>query len=313
MHKKIIYIVLFGLLCNPFIVFSQDSLRVSSNKIEEQQLKFQDYFFKALAQKAIENYKGAIQNLELCNEIKPNTISVLFEMSKNYAFMNRQIEAITYGKEALNIAPKNRWILEHLITVYSSIKDFDNAISLQEELVKKYPKQNEKLVYLYLKSGSLKKANTLLLKMEANNTLTPNLKQFKNLGLTKIIKKEVKKKASLKRLISDFESNKNFEILGKILTLVKDSNNELLLKYSSLGVALFPAQAVVYVMYAKGLNVKKDFSKALEQLQNGIDFVIDNPKLEALFYDEFAISYEGLGNKKEAIKSKKKALELRNK
>ena len=93
--------------------------------------------------------------------------------------------------------------------------------------------------------------------------------------------------------------------------MTSNKNTNVLLSYSNVGLELFPAQAFVYLMNGKALNQNKDFKKAIEQLTNGIDFVIDDTTLEADFYDELAKSYNGLGNSKEAIKNKNKALALR--
>ena len=312
MYKKSVYLVLIGFLWTSTVVFSQDSIPVASNVNEQKLLKFQQHFFKALAQKAIENYQIAIESLELCNEIKPNEVSVLFELSKNHFHLHQYIEAIAYAKQAIQLDKENNWILKHLVKVYGITRNFDEAIKIQEQLAKKSPKENEQLVYLYVQNGKIKKAKELLLKMESNQTLNSNLRRFKKrFSNNTHIKKSVIEKKTLNGLISDFETNKSFKILRKILTLTSVNDNELFLKYSTLGVALFPAQAIVYLMNAKALNKEQRFSKALEQLQNGIDFVIDNIELEARFYEELAVSYQGVGNEKEAIKSKKKALELR--
>ena len=314
MYKKSIYLVLIGFLWTSSVVFSQDSIPIVSNVNEQKLLKFQQHFFKALAQKAIENYQIAIESLELCNEIQPNEVSVLFELSKNYFHLHQYIEAIAYAKQAVQLDKENNWILEHLVKVYRITRNFDEAIKIQEQLVKKSPKWNEQLVYLYVQNGNVQKAKELLQKMESNQTLNSNLRRFKKrFSNHSHIKKSVKIKKTLDGLISDFETNKNFETLRKIFALTSVNDNKLLLKYSTMGVALFPAQAIVYLMYAKALNKEQRFSKALEQLQNGIDFVIDNKELEARFYEELAASYDGLGNEKEAIKNKKKALELRKK
>ena len=313
MHKKRIYLVLIGLLFTNFVVCSQDSIPVQTNVKEKMILQFQEHFFKALAQKAIENYQIAIQSLEFCNELNPNDISVLFELSKNHFQLNQRIEAIAYAKQAIKIDPENHWVLVHLVKVYKTDRNFEKAINIQKKLVKKFPKGNEQLVYLYFQNRDYKKANALILKMEANNTLPSSLKQLKGRFPNPKVKKPIKKKATLNILISDFETYKKFEILEAILKMVRKSDNEMLLKFSTIGVDLFPAQAIVYLMNSEALNKKRRFAKALEQLRNGIDFVIDNKELEASFYEQIAISYEGLGNLKAAIKNKKKALELRKK
>jgi len=313
MNRRIVYLILVGFLCNPFNSFSQDSIPIKPDLNETNFLKFQDHFFKALAQKSIYNYRVAVTNLEKCNELKPNDISVLFELSKNYLMMKRFLEAEEYAKQALTLEPENYWVLEHLSKVYIASRNIKKAILIHEKIAQQNSKEREMLVYLYFQNNELEKSKELLLVLEKENQLTTNLIHFrKQFIVSKSVKKTTKVK-SLQELIKEFEANKSFESLYKILTLSANSNTNILLSYSEVGLALFPAQAFVYLMNAKALNQKQNFKKAIEQLTNGLDFVIDNKKLEADFYDEKAISYKGLGNDKEAIKNKNKALALRKK
>ncbi|MFN0728546.1 tetratricopeptide repeat protein [Polaribacter gochangensis] len=305
------FLLLF--LWNPIAGFSQDSIPISPNLKEENFLKFQDHFFKALAQKAIYNYRVAIENLEKCNELKPNDISVLFELSKNYLMMKRFLEAEQYALQALKIEPKNYWVLEHLGKIYLASSNIKSAIVIQEKIVKINPKGREKLVYLYFQNNQLEKAKILLNDLEKTNQLTPGLIHLRKEFVKSTVATKIEKVKGLPEFIKEFESDKSFEALYKILTLSANTNTNVLLSYSQIGLELFPAQAFVYLMNAKALNQSNNFEKAIEQLSNGIDFVIDDHNLEADFYEELAISYGKLGNKKEAIKNKNKALALRKK
>lgn len=313
MLKKIVCIVFITFTCNPFAVFSQDSIPISLNKTEEKGLAFQEHFFKALAQKAIFNYRIAIQELEKCNELKVNDVSVLFELSKNYFHINKYIESIAYGKQALKVTPDNVWLLEHLVKVYIKEKNFNEAIKIQEKLTERNPKNGEQLVYFYFQNRQYDEAKLAIQELKSKGLMNQNLTRL-NQRFVKVTptKKDINNE-SLSELILSFEKNKTFKYLHKILTLTAESNNQLLLKYSTLGADLFPAQPIVYLMKGKALNKSKAFDKAIDSLQNGIDFVIDNRELEAQFYEQLEISYRGLGNAKEAIKSKKRALELRKK
>ena len=132
MCKKSIYFIIIGFLFTSSAVFSQDSIPAQTNVKEKKLLQFQEYFFKALAQKAIENYQIAIQNLELCNEMSPNDISVLFELSKNHFQLNQRIEAIAYAKQAIKIDSENHWVLEHIVKVYKKDRNFKEAIKIQK-------------------------------------------------------------------------------------------------------------------------------------------------------------------------------------
>jgi predicted Zn-dependent protease len=311
MKRRIVYLILVGFLYNPFIGLSQDSIPIASNSKEENFLKFQDHFFKALAQKSIYNYRVAIRNLEKCNQLKPNDVSVLFELSKNYLMLKKFFEAEEFAIQALVIEPENYWILEHLSKLYIASRAIKKAIPIQEKIAKQNPKEKEKLVYLYYQNNQLDKTKVLIAELEKTKQITPELLNFKKRFIKKaIVKKEIGVK-KLPALIKEFEKNKSFESLYKILTLTSNKNTNVLLSYSNVGLELFPAQAFVYLMNGKALNQNKDFKKAIEQLTNGIDFVIDDTTLEADFYDELAKSYNGLGNSKEAIKNKNKALALR--
>ena len=129
MKRRIISLILVGLIYNPFTGFSQDSIPKTSNLKEESFLKFQDYFFKALAQKSIYNYRVAIQNLEKCNSLKPKDVSVLFELSKNFLALKKNIEAEEFALQALVIEPTNYWILKHLSKVYITSRNIKKSTS----------------------------------------------------------------------------------------------------------------------------------------------------------------------------------------
>ncbi len=305
------FLLLF--LWNPTVGFSQDSIPVSPNLKEQNFLKFQDHFFKALAQKSIYNYRIAIQNLEKCNELKPNDVSVLFELSKNYLMMKKFLEAELYAQQALKIDANNYWILQHLSSVYLSSHNIKKAVDVQEKLVKINLNERGKLVFLYFQNNQIEKGKKLLAVLEKANQLTPNLLHLKKEFVKSTVSTKIDKVKGLEEVIEDFESNKSYKSLYKILTLSANSNSNVLLSYSQIGLELFPAQAFVYLMNAKALNQNNNFKKALEKLLNGIDFVIDDKNLEADFYDEMAKCYSGLGNKSEAIKNKNKALALRKK
>mgnify|MGYP005989805687 CR=1 FL=1 len=313
MKKSMLFLVVVGFLQNPFMGFSQDSIPNSSNLKEGNFLKFQDHFFKALAQKSIYNYRVAIQNLEKCNELKPNDISVFFELSKNYLMLKKFFEAEEFALQALAIEPNNYWVLRHLSRLYVASSNIRKAIPIQEKLAAINQKESEKLVYLYFQNNQREKATGLLSALEQRQLLTPGLVRFKNRFLKAKTKTASEKTKGLAELIQEFEVNKSYQSLYKTLTLSAKTNTKILLTYSEIGLELFPAQAFVYLMNAKAHNKNNNYKKALDQLLNGIDFVVDDTKLAADFYDEIAKSYTGLGNKPAAIKNKNKALELRKK
>jgi len=310
MQKRKVYLVLLGILLLPFFVFSQQKkvLKSPLDK-EEKLLKFQEFFFKALSEKSIDHYQNAIQNLENCNEILPNNKAVLFELSKNYLSLNKTLEAAEYAKQALKDDSENQWILIHLIKIYKRDRNFDKAIEVAKLLIKKHPKKREQLVFLYLQNQNYKKAKKLLLTMENEQVLSSRLKRIKN-SLDRFSDKKQPKKTVEKEGFSNleeaFNKQKTFSSLKKLLLFLENQQSPLLLKYSKEGLSLFPAQPYVYLMNGKALNQQEKYDKALESLQNGIDFVIDNSKLTQKFYREMLTAYKGLGKMKEVEKIKKR-------
>ena len=78
---------------------------------------------------------------------------------------------------------------------------------------------------------------------------------------------------------------------------------------SSEGLSLFPAQPFVYYSNGLALNAKKRYKEALESLENALDYILDeNKQLQQQIFRQMAISYQGLGDVKNANKYKNKAL-----
>ena len=102
----------------------------------------------------------------------------------------------------------------------------------------------------------------------------------------------------------------SYAALKRVLERSKE-NTAQLLKYSGEGILLFPAQPFVYLMHGEALNSKKQYSKALEILKSGLDFVFEG-SVAVLFYKELAISYQGLGDENAAKKYREKSKKIKN-
>lgn len=314
MNKRIVILVLLGLLCHPFIAISQDSIPATKDVSEEKELTFQQFFFKALSEKSITHYDKAIENLERCNEILPNNISVLFEFSKNYLLLNKTFEAKIYIEKALVQKPEDIWMLSHLVSILKKERDFKSAVKIQQKIIKLDPTKKEELVYLYLQDRDYKGAMDLMNSLELEGGLSRSLRNLKS-SLAKRKPNLAKKKqpSDLNGLIDRFKNDpSSFEILQALLEKADKENKEVLNTYSEEALALFPAQPFAYLMRGRSLNYQKAYKKALSILESGIDFVIDKPSLEANFYDEMARAYDGLKNTVKAVQFRNRAKKLRS-
>ena len=305
--KRSLFSLLFFLIS--LKSYAQDSLAVAIDFTEEKELKFQQFFFTALSQKSIGNYQKSIENLESCNKILPNNKSVFFEFSKNYLYLNNTLLAKEYINRAIIQDSINIWMQKHLVKVYEKENNFFEAIKIQQKIIVLNPKENKNLVLLYMKNKDYKKALNFIKTLEEDNLLTSDLRKIKE-RLENTNYSETQKVRVSKDIYKRFETEKTYTILKQILIASKDKPR-LLLKYCKEGIALFPAQPFVYLIYGSTLNVNKDFKKALEILQNGIDFVIEDA-MEVLFYKEMALAYKGLNNKVQERKYMEKYKKLVN-
>ena len=82
-------------------------------------------------------------------------------------------------------------------------------------------------------------------------------------------------------------------------------------KYAELAIDLFPAQPYAYLMRGKSLEEQKKYKDGITLLESGIDFVIDNPNLEASFYETLASLYQVSGNAAKAKEYRSKAKKMK--
>ena len=299
-----------------FILFSlktvsQDSIPEQKDLTEEAELKFQQYFFKALSQKSIGNYSKAIENLEDCNQILQENTAVFFEFSKNYLALNKTLLAKEYINRALVKKPDNIWMLKHLVEIYVKERNYSKAIDVQQKVIAQNPKEKEYLVRLFLYNREYKKAVDLMNALEKDKALSTSLKMLKqSLEARKNIGVKTESPNDVSTLKKSFENEKSYKTLEKILKLSNDNINDLL-KYSKLGIELYQSKSFVYLINGKALNMQKEYKNALLILQNGIDFVIED-NMEIDFYKEIAKAYKGLGNIDQENKYIKKAKQLKS-
>ncbi|AOW21188.1 hypothetical protein LPB138_11075 [Urechidicola croceus] len=283
---------------------------------DDTQIKFENHYFESLKYKAIGNYSRAITELEICQELYPDNTSVDFEFSKNYFFLERFNEAELYINKVLKLEPMNYWFIDFAKNIYEKQFNYSKAIEFQKKLVEQNPKVTEELVRLFMYANRKEEAKILIDKLEADGITSSRLRRYKD-SIEKYNKptikiQEVESDLTLEDLKKSYEEEKKFDVLIQILEeeLVSE-NYENLKVYSEEGLELFPAQPMVYIMNSKSLVYQKKYNEAIDVLNTGIDFVIDNVMLEAEFYEQLGVCHIALNNPKEAEKNRQKALELR--
>jgi tetratricopeptide (TPR) repeat protein len=75
---------------------------------------------------------------------------------------------------------------------------------------------------------------------------------------------------------------------------------------------LYPAQPILYLVSGVAQNKLGNHQLAIDQLKLGLDFLVENPQMEADFYSELSLAYKQLNNisESEAFAKKAKALKV---
>jgi len=316
------HIALFtGVLLFSLVAISQEDVAsTEAMLVEQEEINFQTFFFEALQQKSIGNFDKAVFALEACNNIEKNNVAVLFELSKNYAFLFKYTEAEYYVLKGLEIEPLNLYMLRHLKEIKTKQNDYQGAITVQNKIVKLRPNEEADLVILYIKSGQMDEAIALLKKLDKIDKVPEGLESLKESLLQETpnpivsdpnpIVKDSKSKVDLLR--DDYELKRDFNSMKLLLERELKTKQFLeLLKDSEKGLEMFPAQPFLYLMNGRALNNLRKYEAALKSLEDGLDYLIEDDLMKVDFLKEMSLSYKGMGNNKMSSKLYQQAIELK--
>jgi tetratricopeptide (TPR) repeat protein len=105
----------------------------------------------------------------------------------------------------------------------------------------------------------------------------------------------------------------NYSLLKNTLLLeieFKDYVGASKLSYAAL--EIFPAQALIYLLNGVANNGLQKPDLAIEALEGGIDYLLDDNKMEKAFYEQLTIAYRTKGDTQNANLFEKKALDLKD-
>lgn len=107
------------------------------------------------------------------------------------------------------------------------------------------------------------------------------------------------------------KDSENYHLLSNLLLLeLEFENYSAAEKISSEGLEIFPAQPLLYLLNGVANNGLGKHKKAIENLETGLDFIYDNPKMERDFYKQLSLAYQKTGNLQKAEIYSKKAAKI---
>ncbi len=258
-----------------------------------------------------------------------------------------QIEKL---EQKIDNNPKNEQDYLNLIYLYSEEGNIAKAFETAKELLKNNPKSE--LVHLalykyYLEDGATDDAIKSMKKAFASSQVDkPN--KYKVLGdFIQFVNLNPEYEEDLSEMIGLFADENDggvYEKLGgyyvskglneEALKLYeqgidKDQNNFSLLKntillkivlkkfdkastLSSNALEIFPAQSFIYLLNGVANNCLQKSDLAIESLEAGVDYLLDDALQERDFYKQLSIAYTQKGNMEKANLYTKKALEIKD-
>ena len=246
-------------------------------------------------------------------------------------------------KVSNNTASENNF--SNLIFAQVQLKKNDLAFKTTNLYADRYPNSDKPYLSIYkfeLAKGNTAKAVEALHRVTKSTSLLPNekfkvandfFKYAQNnpqhmVELDKVVK-VFTHQTLINRLTQYYQDNKNdkaavfaqaaqenssnsFQDLKMLADiLLKGGNNNEALRTTEKALELYPAQPVLYLQQAKALLAINQSKKALNSLELGIDYIVDNSSLEREFYVTIARVYQALNDTKNQQKYLLKAKKVK--
>jgi tetratricopeptide (TPR) repeat protein len=252
---------------------------------------------------------------------------------------------------AIAFDPEDEKAYINLIYVYSKKNNTDKVQEIAERLDKNLPHSDKAqlaLYKIYLEAGKIRKGIKSMQRVFESSqfdieTKINVLNDFIQSGVTDVEDEEIQKaidnfadqvedikafnalgdyylkRKDAVRAISFYEKgleldDKNYQLIKKVALLSIDTKDyKKTIRITESALDIFPAQALLYLLNGVACNHLNEPDRAIDQLEIGLSFLLDEPKLESDIYQQLALSYELKGNTTKATKMRSKMKTLTNK
>ncbi|MDT0675332.1 tetratricopeptide repeat protein [Autumnicola musiva] len=263
-----------------------------------------------------------------------------------YALTNNTEAQISNLQEEISTDPENEQNYLNLIYVHSQDGNDEEAFKIAQELLKTNPAStlvHLALYKFYLDKGETEAAVNSMKKVFRSEEIDPDSKykvlndfllfagenpQYEQdlMEMAELLS-EAEERPELYRELGQYylkngskqeamgffekallQNPDDFELTRSALLLqLEFSKFEAAAGLSEEALEIFPAQPILYLLRGVALNALKQFNEAEEILTFGLDFLIDDKKIESDFYAQLALANAGLENEEKAAEFSRKA------
>ena len=258
--------------------------------------------------------KDRIENLEERLKNEPDNEINYLNLIYRYSETGKKDKAFKTAKQLLEVNPNSQLVHLALYKFYLDDNDTENAIhSMKIVLMSSEIKPDAKakvlndfvnFVATYPEfEPDLLEVTTLVSNDKSAKTLLELAQYYLKIG------DKTKALSYFEEVLN--EDPNNYSVLKDVLLLQLDLNlDEKAAKRSEQTMELFPAQPIFYLINGVA-NIKlKQPKKAIESLETGLDYIIDDVKMEIDFYTQLSLAYQLDNNitKSQAFTKKAEAL-----
>ncbi len=272
--KHYIFILLFGIFIIPNPAFAQIG-QEPEDDLGDVTDEYQELFYEALKQKAIENYDRSVEALLKCINIDDSQAVLYFELGKNYKQLKNFGEAEDAFKKAISKEPENEWYLDELYDVYYQQRDYDKAIKTVKQLVKYHPDYKEDLASLYLRMRKYNSALKILDEIDEEQGVSYERDKMRN----QIYNATGKTKDRIENLEERVENNpdKESNYLNLIYRYSESGEKEKAFETAKTLLEVNPESQLVHLALYKFYLDDNDAGKAVESMK----IVLRSTKIKA--------------------------------
>ncbi|WP_242083735.1 tetratricopeptide repeat protein [Aestuariivivens sediminis] len=269
--------------------------------------------YKATGQK-----KDQIENLEQRVEDNPNKEANYLALIYRYSENNQKEKAFETAKELLDMNPNSQLVHLALYKFYLDDDDPERAIESMKIVLKSTQiKPDAKLKVLSDFVKFVNKHPEFETELVEAITLAENhsdQKTLEELGQYYLAKGNKEKALSYFESVLNLDHD-NYHVLQNVLLLKLDLKQfEQVREQSAQALLKYPSQPLFYLINGTASLALNDLDKAIEVLEEGVDYIIDDTKMEIDFYTQLSKAYTLQSNfeKAKTLNDKVKQLQISN-
>lgn len=264
---------------------------------------FQENFFAALREAAIENYDRAIEFLERIPEADTRAV-VQYELAKNQRELRRLDLASRHIRRALALEPANEWYWHELLTIYSKLGKA-NWSTIRSDIPDLEDGARAAAVRAFVRRNNYSVAEGIVSEigdMRLREELRELVARKRDLTRPDAVTSEPDREPAAER--TQQKDPDTVEEYRSGLEALQESGDYSRMEALALkAMKEYPLQTSFAVFYARALNQKREYGQARDVLEEARAFLIDETDEQGRsLLGALLDAYRGLGDNRSATK-----------